>query len=79
MSERFSAQLALVAGGTGGLERAVSIEFLEEGATVVVTSITTKRRVHFLVETSGTHVRPDTSCRAQMPSNRSILPSIRRR
>ena len=35
MSERFSAQLALVAGGTGGLGRAVSIEFLEEGATVV--------------------------------------------
>jgi NAD(P)-dependent dehydrogenase (short-subunit alcohol dehydrogenase family) len=37
MSERFSAHLALVAGGTGGLGRAVSIEFLGEGATVVVT------------------------------------------
>ncbi len=37
MSERFSNQLALVAGGTGGLGRAVSVAFLEEGATVVVT------------------------------------------
>jgi NAD(P)-dependent dehydrogenase (short-subunit alcohol dehydrogenase family) len=37
MSERYLGQLALVAGGTGGLGRAVSIAFLEEGATVVVT------------------------------------------
>jgi NAD(P)-dependent dehydrogenase (short-subunit alcohol dehydrogenase family) len=37
MSERFSGQIALVAGGTGGLGRAVSVAFLEEGATVVVT------------------------------------------
>jgi len=37
MSERYSGQLALVAGGTGGLGRAVSVAFLEEGATVVVT------------------------------------------
>jgi NAD(P)-dependent dehydrogenase (short-subunit alcohol dehydrogenase family) len=37
MSERFSGQVALVAGGTGGLGRAVSIAFLAEGAQVVVT------------------------------------------
>jgi NAD(P)-dependent dehydrogenase (short-subunit alcohol dehydrogenase family) len=37
MNERYSGQLALVAGGTGGLGRAVSVAFLEEGATVVVT------------------------------------------
>jgi len=37
MSERYSGQLALVAGGTGGFGRAVSVAFLEEGATVVVT------------------------------------------
>src|SRR5689334_3989334 len=37
MSERFSGQVALVAGGTGGLGRSVSLAFLEEGASVVVT------------------------------------------
>lgn len=37
MSERFSRQVVLVAGGTGGLGREVSAAFLEEGAVVVVT------------------------------------------
>jgi NAD(P)-dependent dehydrogenase (short-subunit alcohol dehydrogenase family) len=37
MSESYLGQLGLVAGGTGGLGRAVSVAFLEEGATVVVT------------------------------------------
>jgi NAD(P)-dependent dehydrogenase (short-subunit alcohol dehydrogenase family) len=37
MSGRFSGQLVLVAGGTGGLGSAVSVGFVEEGATVVVT------------------------------------------
>jgi NAD(P)-dependent dehydrogenase (short-subunit alcohol dehydrogenase family) len=34
---RFSGKVVLVAGGTGGLGRAVSLAFLEEGAKVVVT------------------------------------------
>jgi len=34
---RFSNKLVLVAGGTGGLGRAVSLAFLEEGASVAVT------------------------------------------
>ena len=37
MSGRFETQVVLVAGGTGGLGRAVSLAFLEEGAKVVVT------------------------------------------
>ena len=37
MSGRFEGKIALVAGGTGGLGRAVSLAFLEEGAKVLVT------------------------------------------
>jgi len=37
MSRRFEGKVALVAGGTGGLGRAVSLAFLEEGAKVEVT------------------------------------------
>ena len=37
MNVRFAGQLVLVAGGTGGLGRAVTLAFLEEGAKVVVT------------------------------------------
>jgi NAD(P)-dependent dehydrogenase (short-subunit alcohol dehydrogenase family) len=37
MNGRFSGKLVLIAGGTGGLGRAVSLAFLEEGAKVVVT------------------------------------------
>jgi NAD(P)-dependent dehydrogenase (short-subunit alcohol dehydrogenase family) len=37
MAEKFAGKIALVAGGTGGLGRAVSLAFLAEGATVAVT------------------------------------------
>ncbi len=37
MSERYTAQVVLIAGGTGGLGRAISAAFLEEGAAVIVT------------------------------------------
>ncbi|HXF17827.1 MAG TPA: SDR family oxidoreductase [Burkholderiales bacterium] len=37
MSEQFAGQTVLVAGGTGGLGRAVSLMFLQQGARVAVT------------------------------------------
>lgn len=37
MNKKFSRRVVLIAGGTGGLGRAVSLAFLEEGAKVVVT------------------------------------------
>ena len=37
MTKRFSGKVVLVAGGTGGLGRAVALTFLQEGARVLVT------------------------------------------
>src|SRR3974377_6749 len=37
MAKRFSDKTALIAGGTGGLGRAVALAFLKEGANVYVT------------------------------------------
>src|ERR1700679_3698340 len=54
MAETYSGQVVLVAGGTGALGQAVSIAFLEEGATVVVTY---RRESTFeaLLQAAGAH------------------------
>src|SRR6516225_3860741 len=54
MNPRFSGSLALVAGGTGGLGRAVSLAFLEEGADVIVT-YRHEKEFSALRNDSGTH------------------------
>ena len=49
---RFSQTVSLVAGGTGGLGRAVSLEFLTEGA-VVVTAYRTQAEFDELLQAAG--------------------------
>lgn len=39
MNDKFKSKVALIAGGTGGLGRAVTLAFLHEGATVIATYI----------------------------------------
>jgi NAD(P)-dependent dehydrogenase (short-subunit alcohol dehydrogenase family) len=39
MANRFTAKIALITGGTGGLGRAVTLSFLHEGASVIATYI----------------------------------------
>jgi NAD(P)-dependent dehydrogenase (short-subunit alcohol dehydrogenase family) len=51
---RFSGNVMLVAGGTGGLGRAVSKAFLEDGATVIVT-YRTQDEFDALVQAAATH------------------------
>jgi NAD(P)-dependent dehydrogenase (short-subunit alcohol dehydrogenase family) len=53
MAGRFEGQVILVAGGTGGLGRAVSLAFLEEGAQVVVT-FRTQEELDSLRRAAGT-------------------------
>jgi NAD(P)-dependent dehydrogenase (short-subunit alcohol dehydrogenase family) len=52
MNGRFEAQVVLVAGGTGGLGRAVSLAFLQEGAQVVV-SFRVQEEFDVLKSTAG--------------------------
>jgi NAD(P)-dependent dehydrogenase (short-subunit alcohol dehydrogenase family) len=54
MSARFEGNVALVAGGTGALGRAVSLAFLEEGAKVAVT-YRKKEELDSLLKAAGAH------------------------
>ncbi len=56
MSAGFAGQVVLVAGGTGGLGRAVSLAFLGEGATVIVT-YRTQAEFDALVPAAGAGAR----------------------
>ena len=52
MSAGFAGQVAVVAGGTGGLGRAVSQSFLDEGATVIAT-YRTQAEFDALIQAAG--------------------------
>ena len=54
MNARFSGKLVLITGGTGGLGRAASLAFLEEGANVVVT-YRDQKEFDALQRSAGTH------------------------
>src|SRR6267143_1426406 len=54
MSARFEGKVVLVAGGTGGLGRAVTLAFLEEGAKAAVT-YRTKEEFDALKSAAGTN------------------------
>lgn len=56
MTNRFSDKVALVAGGTGGLGRAVTLAFLHEGASVIASYIK-KDEADALRDAVGTHAR----------------------
>src|SRR5688500_17981571 len=59
---RFSGRIALVAGGTGALGRAVSRAFLQEGATVIVTH-RSQKELDARVEGDGVDVTDETQTR----------------
>ncbi len=59
---RFSGRIALVAGGTGALGRAVSRAFLQEGATVIVTH-RSQKELDARVEGHGVDVTDETQTR----------------
>lgn len=54
MNTRFSSKVAVIAGGTGGLGRAVTLAFLHEGASVVATYIV-KEEADALRDAVGAH------------------------
>src|SRR5438067_7193790 len=75
MAGRFSNKLVLVAGGTGGLGRAVSLAFLEEGASVAVTF---RRQEEFdaLKESAGKEVSLLTGHNVDVTDDVSVMKMV---
>ena len=72
MNTRFSSKVALIAGGTGGLGKAVTLAFLHEGASVIATYIV-KEEADALRDAVGSNAHlellpldatDETACRA---------------
>src|SRR6266513_3021219 len=75
MNARFSDKSVLVAGGTGGLGRAVSLAFLEEGARVAVTF---RRQEEFdaLKESAGKDVSLLTGHNVDVTDDVSVMKMV---
>ena len=71
MNQRFSEKVVLITGGTGGLGRAVSAAFLEEGAKVVVTYFVEKE-MDDLKRTSGAHASSLAGHRVDLTSDDAV-------
>ena len=71
MTDRFKGKTALVAGGTGGLGRAVALAFLNEGARVSVT-YRSEGELQSLKVSAGTNASPLTGFRADVTNEKDI-------
>ncbi len=71
MTDRFIGKTALVAGGTGGLGRAVALAFLNEGARVSVT-YRSEGELQSLKVSAGTNASPLTGFRADVTNEKDI-------
>jgi len=75
MAERFSGKVAVVAGGTGGLGRAVSLAFLEESARVIVTW---RRQEEFaaLAKTAGKGASLLSGCEVDVTNDADVRRAV---
>lgn len=77
MSRRFSDRVVLVTGGTGGLGRAVSAAFLDEGAKVVVTYFDEKE-MDDLKRTSGANASKLAGHRVDVTDDAAVSEFMKR-
>jgi len=71
MADRFKGKVVLVAGGTGGLGRAVSLSFLKEGASVHVT-FRVEEEIAALKKLAGASVAALSGHRADVTSEQEV-------
>lgn len=76
MAERFNGKTVLVAGGTGGLGRAVSLAFLAEGAGVAVT-YRSEQEFSGLRDSAGPHAEMLKGFRADVTSEGETAQVVR--
>ena len=77
MTDRFKGKTALVAGGTGGLGRAVALAFLNEGARVSVT-YRSEDELQSLKAGAGTNAGSLTGFRADVTNEKDVADVLQR-